>query len=1441
MIDQNTYALSISLALETQSAFDSLDDFGQHITDLESNLADAAQKSLQTLGTISAQTSQSIAEINRLLDQVAAHTLKIQTNFGDASKELTDQYDTSKDQLKDLQEKLKLEREESKIREDGNKFLQDDLEYSEKFVKSMDHILESIKLKNLGHAEQNRLLGIDVDLVNSVNSNLTDSTKEIGNANAGLAKSGIGWRTIIGWVQNADKDTEKFVTTNYRVYASQMQLLDLSRQMSMETGVFQENAIEAYRALADVKTPRESIGKLAQDVGMATRVTGVSVDVWARYTRGLRGAGLTADQISKQISTVAAAQRKLGLSTEDVTRAINNQKLSAVEQAGFFGKDAPEKFQIAQLALAGMRKEMGYSEKASEELGNALMLTGIDGMVFWQQMGVAENAGLEEKFAALTAGVTKYANTVNGSLVPAIEAGNELSAEQKFQLGTVAEQMHLSVEATLMAIRARKALIGTDKEYLLTLDGARKGLQAEMNLQKQHAEANQAFTGAMKQLLTVWTSFYQRILSFLANALTPLIKALTWVSEAIAVVVDNIIAFNRWLEKIPVIGQVISVLNWASDVAIALGLAFIFVSAALGSFGIAIAGFGGLLGRFTAGIQFVITTMLSLARAFGQAIVIILTSLGQGLAALGNAVKGVIVPLIALGIAFALTGVGAYLFARSVQIIAETGAAAIPAMFGMIAATAVLGAVLVGLAMLVQGPVALGLLVLSVAFVAVGVAALAVGAGLYLAGMGISMLSESLSFGLIAKFTLLGVALVALGAMALVAMPGIFALGIAMTMLAVAAVIMAAAFYVVAAAIKLIGADALPAVGEALLTAGWKFAEAAALFAVAGAALVAGAVLLAGAVLIIAAVAVEIVIAGGALLIGGALLAAGAGLVSIAGDMLKNGGAGVAIGGASLLHGLTMLVMAAPMILTAGSALTLGAAAIAVGAAILLPASGVLALAGLTLLSGSTALLAAAVLLSQASPMLEDSGRVFVTSGANMISGSTMLAAAGALMLAAGAALVTGSGLLGVAGLALTAGLYMLSDSSQEVYNIGVRVGVGGIMMLTGANALIQAAGLLGDAADYIGKGLDILATAAQRLGSVSALLGSAAVSITQGSMYYVLAVSILKLGSMILVSAADGMLLGAGDLMAAGELLEDATVSISSSMGELVGSGRLAIYAGMALAVGSASLGSAAVDIVDSAILLGIAGSFLKPAAWSVYSGLMTMESAVHRFSKTLDKVEKVSQSMALLAAAFYSLHTTPLSGLKALSEETLSAVPNIEKLGTGLEDAAKKLDLGVRAFQGPAERLNSILSMLTETIVSFGSGLDLADDVGRLAEMLDQYANLLENASERIETAVVTKAIPAMRAAERAGIEETVRSEAITTVKMITQTDGNARDVDDEATRMLTKISTTMTSIDDRLATMQTGGTELSEIIAILQAYLPGINKGDSGLGSELNSWAR
>lgn len=1523
-VDPNVYALSIQLAFEAQSAFDTLDDFGQSVTDLEDEVSSAAQKAIQNLGQIASEASSQLADIGKILTEIEAKTLKVETNLGEATKELKDQFDTGEDRLEDLEEEFDFWEKTFKLHEDLGKELQTHIDMNKEFLGLTTKIIGAVHQKNLGHKEQNALLGIDNELAKVFGKVVDENVDKNDKLKQKSKEIAITWETIWGWIKKADADTEKFTTTNYRHYGSQQQLVQGARELAMANEIAYEQALEAYAVMGNLKVPRDELDKYAKAVSLSNRSTGVGIQATGDYVNRLRAAGMSLQQTERQLAFAGEAMRKYGLNTRDVNALMNQSATNARNAALVFGRMNLDKWEEGRFIMAGFARQAGRNAEELQSFETWLM-TDIGAMERFTSSVDPSIKGMD-RFRLATMRNSISAAELSERLEQARAAGvvpASLLAQQQAMIDTMYGGNQAAYEAAIEYGKLAKqhGMTGASVEEVNRLTEIYSN-----TLQKQAAEASYTFTWQLKLLGDkVWAAAAS-VLQFIADALLPLIWALNQVAEGIAWLVGKVADFIRWMESIPVLGKVVSFLKWAVGIVMALALGFVILSGVVISFSAVLGGFGGLLGRMTAGVQAFANIILILVRAVGQAIVIILSSIGQGLAALGNSVKGVVGPLLAVGLALMMAGIGAYFFAMGVRIVAEMGWVAIPALLGMIVAIGLLGLVLVGLAMLVQGPVAVGLIILAAAILAAGIAAFLMGVGILMAAQGFQILAEVLSFGLILKFGLLGLAIVGLGIMAIGALPGIYALGVGMMMIAVAALIMAAAFWLVAAAIKMIGAEALPVLAEALLQSALKFAAAGLMMIVAGAALIVGGIVLAIALVIIGVVSVGLIVAGILLLVGAAIMTVGAGLLMAAGIMILIGGLGMLIGGIGLYIGLVMINMSTPLMFGAGIALVIGASLMKAGAAALVTTGLMVMIGGIGMFIGGLLLVQAGHLLIQAVALFAQAGFGFIESAAQMLVGSVMLAAAGIFMVVAGVLLTIGGIALIAAGISLMIGLLFLSDSSHEMFGIGMRIGIGGMMMLAGAQALVTASSLLGDSADHIDRSLDILQsamrvmspaalsmyvagrlladgadqirwgarvlyfgaislmvaavvlqpasqlllTAAEMLlpaaemaltagmillaGSAVILLGSVVLMVavlflarTSLMMVYAAAlflgaVAIILIGSVFLASAGENIL-GAAIMMAmAGGILPMAAVNILLSMVLLAEAGVMAISASDRLILGSFILQYAARQIMNSADVLMVAGNLMKPAAWVIYGGLLWLEFAVYRFAKTTDKVEKIGKAMSMLADSFSALNNTPLRGLRELSGETLDAIPNIERLGTGLTVAARKLDEGVRAFQGPAERLNSILSELTETISAFGQGLNLTDDIGRLADMLENYAALLEGASERIETAVATKAVPAMRAAEEAGIEETVRSEAISTVQVVNRTDGAAREAEDETSKQLTKLNETMTTVKDLLVEMGTGGKgELSEILAVLQAYLPGLNKSDAGLGSELNSWAR
>jgi hypothetical protein len=316
--------------------------------------------------------------------------------------------------------------------------------------------------------------------------------------------------------------------------------------------------------------------------------------------------------------------------------------------------------------------------------------------------------------------------------------------------------------------------------------------------------------------------------------------------------------------------------------------------------------------------------------------------------------------------------------------------------------------------------------------------------------------------------------------------------------------------------------------------------------------------------------------------------------------------------------------------------------------------------------------------------------------------------------------------------------------------------------------------------------------------------------------------------------------MIGASALNQVVSVMVEAGSKLMVSVTTLAAAGQIADDGSMALMMGAIRLLIASDLLIECAESLAWAGRWLVPASFSIYMGMRWLEFAIERFSKTTENVAKISKAVSMLSNSFQALSATNLGALKDSASKALEAVPDIEQLGTRLMAAAVKLNDAVAVFRGPAEELAKLFERLSVAAANFGAGIKVTEDVAKLADMLDKYAMLLENTTERIEAAVKSRAVPAMKAAEEAGIEETIRSEAISTVKIMDETEGDV--ADDQEMENRVKMVELLQSLDDRLADMQTGNKgELTDILSLLQAHLPNMGKGDSGLGSEFNSWGK
>jgi hypothetical protein len=238
----------------------------------------------------------------------------------------------------------------------------------------------------------------------------------------------------------------------------------------------------------------------------------------------------------------------------------------------------------------------------------------------------------------------------------------------------------------------------------------------------------------------------------------------------------------------------------------------------------------------------------------------------------------------------------------------------------------------------------------------------------------------------------------------------------------------------------------------------------------------------------------------------------------------------------------------------------------------------------------------------------------------------------------------------------------------------------------------------------------------------------------------------------------------------------------------------------------------------------------------------MLWLQSATQRFRSAIADIEKMGKGMHMFATSFEIMSNAPIDSIGNAADAALDAMPNVNKLARELDKSANLFQSAADKFVKPVREISASLEELGGALADIGGqGLTVQEDMDKLGAMLEKYTTLLEGTAQRIELAVVSKAQPAMAAAREEGLEDAVRSEAITTVQVMDKTEGEAEMVD-EHTVLLTEMATNLRGINERMAAMgEGGGTELTTIVELLETYLPEMTTKDQGLTTEFNQWMK
>ena len=1429
-VDPNVYALSISLQLDSSDAFKTLAEFGVMASNIEENISSAAQSSLNSITGIVDNLNEQLASSVAMTGQFAAASSKLELHLSQAAASLKDAHSTQQDSLADLEERLvNLEKIKS-LQEDLEKSVKSEHKTGGEFLNLIIRWISALENKNLVH-------GVEADMIKAEHKllqNLTGETQKVKKNLKGsvdvMGRLEKATLTVWALIKNFDKETENFVTANYRVYGSQQQIVNSTRELSAEFGVFRQEALATYKALADVKTPRDEIYKLAGTVGRANRITGVGIETLANYSFQLRGAGFNAARTRKQIDMMSAAQRAFGLSTYDVQKAIESQTLSAAEQVLFFGKDAPEAFMKASLGLRALDKELGTN--SADDMMQRLQKTGVDSIVFWDTFGMDAGEAIAEPMMAQARIAERIASEV-GLTLDEIAAGG-LHADQMAEITETAKAFDVTSQMVIAGAKAHAELNDEQKKQLTTMAGVEKAMEAQIAANKRWAETMDTLTAQLAQLKSTINALVGYFFQLIADALLPFLKVLNWIIGVISTLIGWVRSIIGWMEKwIPGFHLLMNVIRFA--VGLLIGFIAIIVTAgiALASFGFA---FGSVSNIVQGGLDIitgVADAIVAITEAIGESIRVIFVGLGQGLAALGNSVRPVIIPLMQLGVAVLLVGAGFWLMGMGMAAAAEHGLAAVAVLAAMTVAMITMLTTFAIIAT-VAGPAIPLMLALAAVVLILGAAALLAGAGMYLMGMSIEQIGM---YGPAAAsaLPLIAIGILAVGAAGWLGSAGVVMAAGALMILGVALWLIAIPLAMISSAIEGLTGESLTKFADALLASAWKISLAF--------------IILIPALILLPYIAAGLLYAGVVLIAAGALFAVASIMIGFGAKLLGEGMSAIAAG-AKDFTGVDFIWLAWQLL--AGGLLLL--------------------LAGVPFVIGATLVGAAALLLGKGLYSLGEGAQQL--EGIDFIAMAGQLLAGGLLLLLAGVPFVIGATLVGAAALLLGKGLYSLGEGAQQLEGIDFiamagQLFWGGLWLIAAAIPFTVGATLVGAAALLLGLGLYVLGKGAQQLEGID--FAAMAEQLFWGGLWLIAAAIPFTVGATLVGAAA--LLLGLGLYV--------------------LGKGAQQLE-GIDFAAMAAQLRDGASNLVVAGDAMVLAAPSLIRGAIGIYIGMMWLEMTAKRFEKSADNISKMGKGISEFARAFYILSGAPVESIGVAVDSALEAMPGIHKLASelgksaseigkgmsefaqafhilsgvsvsvgsigtatdsalaampGINKLADELDKSASKFQAASDKFVKPVTEIANSLEHLGmamanisqQGLTIQTDLDKLGGMLDKYTTLLESTAARIEIAVVAKAQPAMATARSEGLEDAVRSEAITTVQVMNKTEGEARQIDNagldaqEQTAFLRNIS-------EKVDVMTGGGgTELTTIVELLETYLPGITGKEEGLSTEFNQWMK
>lgn len=1412
-VDPNVYALSIQMQLDSGDAMDTLDQFSTGVSDVEKQVSDAAQSAMTSISDVASTVNNALTDSLKTTQAFSTASLDVEKAFQEIASQLDDMGDLSPEELDTWLEILDV----------------------------FDDVIKTIDKKNLLHDEELKKIQQEKEAADELSEMFKEVTKGIRESVAAVTAITKAFAALMETIAKASDIQEKFVENNYRMYGSMDGIAVQVRDIGREYGVLEGEAIEAYKALADVRTPRDEIGRMTSNLVQMNRVTGVGMTTLAEYTKQLRGVGATAASTELHLNRMQDMMRKAGLSAEQMNGILGDTEVSMQTLTAMFGsREGAEYFKETQVAAAGMAQALGFSAEAVSTQLNK-MATDIDTIAL-----MAGRAGMAiPKTAEETEQVFMKVSELAAKEMQAIQDSNASLAEKNARMEALRESYGFHNQAALEA----SAAIGKEIERRRAAGEAIGDMndlyESVTKSMEENYNATQRFARSWEDLKEATNGIFKEFWNLIGLVLTPMIKWLTRLANAVAWVVSWFTWLYDVARKLPVLGWII---QWGEElVGLIFAIVFVFVLLAAATGGLTTA-FSGLAAAFSSGggiISRVGTAIQNTARIMGNVVVEIFRAIGRGLQALGRAVQPVMLPLLALGAALMMAGLGAYFFASGVMMMASLPIGEMAARLFILVAAMITMIVAIAIVASVASPAVPVMYALGGALALIGLAALMMGAGLYLAAAAFQMIVDAIgpqSPPLWVKLPLVALGIMMVAAAAWFGVVPLMILAAAFLIAAVGAWVLAHAFVVIAGVIDQISSDKLIDIGYGVMIGGALFMAGAAMLLVGAGLLIAAAVLTAIAMAYLAPAAALMIPVGMQLLIGGALLF---------------------VASIQMLSAALMMFPASVMLFLSGMFILLGAVMMLTGAALLIPAAALLSAAGIALFAASIMFWFGVGAIFSAAASLMAVGIMVLIGGVGMYVGASMLYASTGILKAAASALKEAFAVLNEAIETMDfEGIARLHYASLLLAMAGIWLYIGGHGLLIGAVLLVWASVVLLLGAEYVSQAAQLMTPASEQFVQVGINFLIAGITMLIGASYILAATGILFASvyamfflAPMLTWAGYAMLVGAvllyvvGLLLSwAGNLMVYASYTMMYAADIMMMAAEYLWWSGLALSLSGPMLAYGSMEVIwathlliTAAFMLILAGRWLVPAAFAIWTGMWWLDAALSRFKNTIPVIEKVAAAVALLADSLQIMKDAPFYSLQNTARDGLAAIPMLNKFANQLPSVAERMASATEKFKKPASELAQVLNTLGDAILKFdGVGQGLAAEMESVSNTLDEYSFRLEAASQRIQTAVDQKAVPAMTAADNAGIDQAIRSEAITQVQVTTDTEGAEKATDEAAEASLSQLQV-LNALNEKLGLMVGEGraNSIEEILSLLTAYLPEMANRRGGLSSEMNSW--